>query len=182
MRIRPEQRQFVSDVCREEMHKAIDRVNQRLHEVESQPVTKSEDDLQTVRRLYEELADKAWAEPDEECLKSLPQDLGCNEIKRLMRESFRHSSVIPIPSFAYLIALSKRMNSEETRHGLHSRNPDALSAAERERLANLLEERLQEAAETIVKKLALNEARAATVRDELDLVQSQIVGQFTPLA
>jgi hypothetical protein len=182
MRIRPEQRQFVSDICRDEMHQAIDRVNQRLHEVEGHPVVQTEDELQTVRSLYEELADKAWGDHDEECLKSLPQNLSCNDIKSMVREAFRHSSVIPIPSFAYLVALSKKMNTEEPRPGLHSRNPDALSAAERERLANLLEERLQEAAETIIKKLALNEAKSATVRDELDLVQSQIIGQFTPLA
>ena len=180
--MRPEQREFVSDICRDELRKAVDRVDQRLREVECQPVPKSEDELQTVRRLYEELADKAWADPDEECLKSLPLDLSCNDIKQMVREAFRHSSVMPIPSFAYLVALSKKLQSEGPRPGLPSRNPDAVSAAEREHLANLLEGLLQEAAETIVKKLGLNEAKSATVRDELDLVQSQIIGHFTPLA
>ena len=182
MIIRREQRQIVSDICREELRQAVDRVDERLREIEGRPAAQSEDELQTVRRLYEELADKVWAEPDEESLKSLPQDLGCNEIKRMMRDAFRHSSVIPIPSFAYLVGLSKRMHSEVPRAGWAARSPDALSAAERERLANLLEERLQEAADSIVQKLGLNDAKSAVVRDELDLVQSQIIGQFTPLA
>jgi len=180
--MRPEHRHLVSDICRDELRQAVDRVDQRLREIEGQPAAQSEDELQTVRRLYEELAEKVWTGPDEECLKSLPNDLACSDIKQMMREAFRHSSVIPVPSFAYLIGLSRRLHSEAPRPGWGSRNPDAVSAAERERLANLLEERLQEAAEAIVKKLGLNEAKSAVVRDELDLVQSQIVGQFTPLA
>jgi hypothetical protein len=182
MIIRSEHRQLVSDICRDELRQAVDRMDRRLREIEGQPAVQSDDELQTVRRLYEELADKVWTDPDEECLKSLPQDLGCNDIKRMMREAFRHSSVIPIPSFAFLVSLSKRINNQAPSAGLASRNPDAVSAAEREHLANLLEERLQEAAEAIVLKLELSESKATIVRDELDLVQSQIVGQFTPLA
>jgi len=182
MIMRPKQFQLVSDICRDELRQAVDRVDKRLREIEGHPAPQCEDDLQTVRRLYEELADRVWTDPDEESLKSLPQDLGCTDIKRMICDAFRHSSVIPIPSFAYLVGLSKRIHSEASRTGLGSRNPDALSAAERERLANLLEERLQEAADTIVQKLGLSEAKSAIVRDELDSVQSQIVGQFTPLA
>src|SRR5262249_9992256 len=182
MIMRPEHRQLVSDICRDELRQAVDRVDRRLREIEGQPVAHSEDELQSLRKLYEELADRAWTEPDEECLKSLPRELDCSDIKRMIREAFRHSSVIPIPSFAYLVGLSKRLHSDASRAGWGARNPDAVSAAERERLANLLEDRLQEAAEIIVQKLELSEAKAAVVRDELDLVQSQIVGQFTPLA
>jgi hypothetical protein len=180
--MRPEQRQLVSDICREELNQAVDRVDHRLREIEGQPATHSEDDLQTVRSLYEELADRVWTEPDEDCLKTLPKGLACNDIKLMMREAFRHSSVMPIPSFAYLVGLSKKIHSSAPKPGLSARNPDAVSAVEREHLANLLEERLQEAAEAIIGKLGLNEAKSAVVRDELDLVQSQIIAQFTPLA
>ena len=182
MIMRPEQRQLVSDICRDELSQAVDRVDQRLREIEGQPAAHSEDDLQTVRRLYEELADRVWTEPDEDCLKSLPEGLACNDIKLMMREAFRHSSMMPIPSFSYLVGLSKKIRSDAPKPGWSARNPDAVSAAEREHLANLLEERLQEAADTIVDKLGLSEAKSAVVRDELDLVQSQIVAQFTPLA
>jgi hypothetical protein len=182
MIIRPEQRQLVSNICRDELHQAVDRVDQRLREIECQPAGNSEDEFRTVRRFYEELADKVWTEPDEASLKSLPQDLDCNEIKRMMREAFRHSPVIPIPSFGYLMGLSKRMHSEVPRAGFGSRNPDAVSAADREHLANLLEGRLEEAADEIVKKLVLNESKSAIVRDELDLAQSRIIGHFSPLA
>jgi len=89
---------------------------------------------------------------------------------------------MPIPSFAYLVGLSKKIHNNAPKPGWSARNPDAVSAVEREHLANLLEERLQEAADTIIGKLGLNEAKSAVVRDELDLVQSLIVAQFTPLA
>lgn len=180
MAIRPEQRQAILDICRNELYQAFDRVEEQLRQIERPPATRTEDEFQTVRRLYEELADKSWAGVDEECLQSLPEDLGCESIKEMIRDAFRHSPVIPIPSFAYLVSLSKRLHTEPPRDW-SPRNPDAVSAVEREHLANLLEERLQEAAETIVRKLGLNEANAAIVQDELDLAQSQIIGRFTPL-
>jgi len=181
MIIRPDQRQVVSEICRDELHQAVNRVDQRLREIESHQASQTQDEIQTVRKLYEELADKVWDDADEDCLKSL-QDQGCDNIKQMIRDAFRHSSVIPIPSFAFLVSLSKRMRSETPRPLLASRNPDAVSAADREHLANILEERLQEAADTIIQKLGLNETRSAVVRDELDHAQSQIIGQFTPLA
>jgi len=180
--MRSEQRQLVSDIWREELSQAVDRVDRRLREIEGQPAVQSEDELQTVRKLYEELAERVWTEPDEDCLKSLPEGVACNDIKQMMREAFRHSSVMPIPSFAYLVGLSRKIHSSAPKPGWSARNPDAVSAAEREHLANLLEERLQEAADTIIDKLGLNETKSAVVRDELDLVQSQIVAHFTPLA
>jgi len=182
MRIGRGHRETVADICRDELKHAVDRVDQRLREMESQPVEESEDDRQTVRRFYEELADKVWTESDEESLRSLPRDLDCNAIKEMIREAFRSSAVFPIPSFAYLVALSKRMHSEVPRPELGSRNRDAVSAVEREHLANLLDERLQEAAEAIAQKLGLSDAKAALVKQELHAAQSQIVGHFTPLA
>lgn len=182
MKIRPDQRQAVKQICRDELEAATRRIYDRLAEMESRHDENSDEKMEAVRRFYEELADKRWSKSDEECLKTLG-DQSEAEIKQSMREAFRRSSVFPIPNFGYLMNLVKKSDGEIAKPAVYAtKNPDALSAMERERLANLLETQLMEAAREIALRLNLDGPRSAIVREELELVQGQIIGRFTPLA
>jgi len=161
---------------------ATKRIYERLAEIESRQDGSSDEKLEGVRKFYEELADKRWSKSDEECLQSLGE-ISENELKQSMREAFRRSPVFPVPNFGYLINLVKKGESEMTKPlGYASKNPDAFSAAERERLANLLETTLMEPAREIALLLNLDSTRTAIVREELELAQGHIIGRFTPLA
>ena len=182
MKIRPDQRQAVRQICREELDSATRRISERLAEIESRQDGNSDEKFEGVRRFYEEMADKRWSKADEECLQSLGQQSE-SEIKQSMREAFRRSPVFPVPNFGYLINLVKKGEEEVSRAlGHSSKNPDAFSAAERERLANLLETQLMEAAREIALRLNLDGNKTAIVREELELAQGHIIGRFTPFA
>jgi hypothetical protein len=182
MKIRPDQRQAVKQICRDELEAATRRIYERLAEMESRQDGSSDEKFEGVRRFYEEMADKRWSKADEECLRSLPEQSEA-EIKQSMREAFRRSPVFPVPNFGYLMNLVKKGEAEISKPlGHASKNPDAFSAAERERLANLLETQLMEAAREIALRLNLDGAKSAIVREELELVQGQIIGRFTPFA
>jgi hypothetical protein len=182
MKIRPDQRQAVRQICRDELEAATRRINDRLAEIESRQDGSSDEKLESVRKLYEELADKRWSKADEECLQSLGEKSE-SELKQMMREAFRRSPVLPVPNFGYMMNLVKKGEGEISRPlGHSSKNPDAFPAAERERLANILETQLMEAAREIGLRLDLDGAKSAILREELELAQGQIIGRFTPLA
>ena len=182
MKIRPDQRQAVRQICRDELDSATRRIYERLAEIESRQDGSSDEKLEGVRRFYEEIADKRWSKADEECLQSLG-DQGEAEIKQSMREAFRRSPVFPVPNFGYLMNLVKKGDEDIPKPaGYDTKNPDAFPAAERERLANLLETQLMEAAREIALRLNLDANKSAMVREELELTQGQIIGRFTPLA
>jgi hypothetical protein len=65
--------------------------------------------------------------------------------------------------------------------GLGLINPDAVSASERERIANVLHKELTEAVDEIANRLKLGETKAEIVREQLEIVEGAIVGRFTPL-
>jgi hypothetical protein len=182
MKIRPDQRQAVRQICGDELEAATRRIYERLAELESRQDGSSDEKLEGVRKFYEELADKRWSKKDEECLQSLGEKSE-SEIKQMMREAFRRSPVLPVPNFGYMVNLVKKGEGEISRPlGHSSKNPDAFPAAERERLANILETQLMEAAREIGLRLDLDNAKTAIVREELELAQGQIIGRFTPLA
>src|SRR5262245_43638423 len=111
MKIRPDQRQAVRQICRDELEDATRRIYERLAEIESRQEANSDEKLEGVRKFYEEMADKRWCEADEECLKSL-SDRGESEIKQSMRDAFRRSPVFPVPNFGYLMNLVKKGEGE----------------------------------------------------------------------
>ena len=180
MRIRPDERQIIADIVREESDEASRRVAERLSTFECRPVSGNDDTMESIRRFYEELADSAWTEADEEALTSLG-DLSEHEVKQMLRESFRRSPVFPPPSFSFLVNVHKRDEPEAQSTAAGSlANPDAVSAHDRERMANLLHAELEEAAEEIAKRLRL-EGKADVVREELQRVEGNIISRFTPL-
>ncbi|HEU4386540.1 MAG TPA: hypothetical protein VFV34_02000, partial [Blastocatellia bacterium] len=132
-----------------------------------------------VRRFFEDLSGKAWCEADEECLAGLV-DISESQVKASMREAYRRSQIHPLPSFRYLINLGKRPDSPTVALP-SSRNPDAVSAAERERLANLLAEQLAELAVEIVDQLGLSDSKAEILREQLEVAEGRIIGRLTPL-
>ena len=180
MRIRPDERQIIADICREESDEASRRIAERLSAFECRPVSGSDDTMESIRRFYEELADCAWTEADEEALASLG-DLSEHEIKQMLRVAFRRSPVFPPPSFSFLVNVHKREGPETqaTAAGPLA-NSDAVSALDRERIANLLHTELEEAAEEIAKRLRL-ESKGDIVREELQRVEGNIISRFTPL-
>lgn len=181
MRIRPNERQFISDILREELDRANDRIGERLSQFECGPPAYKDDQFDGVRRFYDDLVNKDWTEADEECLQTL-NDKGEEEIKAMMREAFRRSRVHPIPSFASLINVIKKGDGDssgETANRLG--NPDAISADERERLANILRGELTEAAQEISSRLGLSDSKSEIVREQLVVVEGNIVSRFTPL-
>ena len=179
MKRKPTQRQEVTEICREELEAANLRIAERLAAIEARPAGVTKDGMESIRRLYEDLADKKWTESDEECLAGLAES-SQPQIKSMVREAFRHSPVIPVPSFRYLVSLAKKMENEPPRAPVPS-NPDAFSAFERERLANLLAEELQETAETIIKRLDIDDGKGSIVRQVLQDAQGTIVSHSTPL-
>jgi hypothetical protein len=56
-----------------------------------------------------------------------------------------------------------------------------VSAPERERIANVLHKELNEAVDVIANRLNLGDTKAEIVREQLEIVEGAIVGQFTPL-
>ncbi|HEX8185491.1 MAG TPA: hypothetical protein VF747_12085 [Blastocatellia bacterium] len=181
MRIRPNERQYIADIIREELEQANQRISERIFEFECQPAANKEDSFACVRRFYTDLVDKDWTEADEETLNSF-SDLNEDEIKRMMREAFRRSRVHPVPNFASLINVLKRNEDEANGEaGLGLINPDAVSASERERIANVLHKELTEAVDEIANRLKLGETKAEIVREQLEIVEGAIVGRFTPL-
>lgn len=178
MRIRPDERQIIAEIFREESEEANRRIAERLSAFECRPVSGSDDTMESIRRFYEELADCAWTEADEEALRGMGE-LSEHEVKQMLRETFRRSPVCPVPSFSFLVNLHRK-ESPETQATGSLANPDAVSALERERLANLLHTELEEAAEEIAKRLRL-EGKADIVREELQRVEGNIISRFTPL-
>ena len=181
MRIRQNERQYIADIIQEELGQASQRISERIFEFECQPAANKEDSFDSVRRFYTDLVDKDWIDADEEVLRTL-SDLSEDEIKRMMREAFRRSRVHPVPSFASLINVLKRTDAEPSGDtGVALFNPDAVSASERERIANVLHKELNEAVDEIANRLKLGDAKAEVVREQLEIVEGAIVGQFTPL-
>jgi hypothetical protein len=180
MRIRPDERQIIADILREETEQASRRIADRLSAFECRPVSGNDDTRESIRRFYEELADTTWTEADEATLTGLG-DLSEHEVKQMLRESFRCSVVHPIPSFSFLVNMHKKEVSEAQAAPASSlANPDALSAEDRERIANLLHTELEEAAQEIAKRLRLD-SKADIVREELQRVEGNIISRFTPL-
>src|SRR5260370_40361173 len=110
MKIRPDQRQTVRQICRDELEAATRRIYERLAEIESRQEGSSDEKLEGIRKFYEELADKRWSKADEECLKTLGEQSEA-EIKQSMREAFRRSPVYPVPNFSYLMNLVKKSDT-----------------------------------------------------------------------
>ena len=82
MRIRPDERQIIADICREESEEANRRIANRLTAFECRPVSGNDDTLDSIRRFYEELTDSAWTRADEEALKSLGEKSGQTAARR----------------------------------------------------------------------------------------------------
>jgi hypothetical protein len=181
MRIRPREHQRVAEILREELEEASRRIKQRLSEIERTSVTGKDDSLDGVRRFYRDLTDNDWSEADEQCLAGL-EGKSETEIKNLMREAFRRSRIHPLPSFAALINIAKKgPGSPGMEAGALFSNPDAVPAAERERMANLLHRELREAAGEIASRLKLTDSKAEVVRQHLEAIEGAIISEFTPL-
>ncbi|MFY9557684.1 MAG: hypothetical protein WAV20_01070 [Blastocatellia bacterium] len=180
MRIRPREHQLIAEILREELDEARRRISDRLGELERQPVASKNDSLDGVRSFYQDLTDNDWTDADEDALLSLK---GSSEVqtKRLLREAFRRSRVHPVPSFASLINVARKGSGFSGEPGLPFTNPDAVPAAERERMANLLHRALAEAANEIASRLTLTENKASLVREQLQDVEGAIISEFTPL-
>src|SRR5262249_699534 len=145
MRMRPQEHQRLSEILREELEEATRRIRERFSVFQSHPGS-SADSLDGVRRFYRDLTDNDWTEADEQALAGIATS---DEIflKRVMSDAFRRSRVHPIPSFAVLISVSKKgPGLPGMEAGAFFANPDAVPAAERERIANLLHRELKEAA------------------------------------
>ncbi len=181
MRIRQQEQQQIAEVLREELEEAGRRIRDRFSQFERQPVASKDDTLDGVRRFYQDLTDNDWTEADEEALSGLA-DSTEEQTKRMMREAFRRSRVHPIPSFASLINVAKKGPGTAALDGMASfANPDAVPAAERERMANLLHRGLRAAAGEIAARLELSGTKADVVREQLEDVEGAIISEFTPL-
>lgn len=181
MRLRPNERQEITDILQEEIKEAASRISGRLAQYECQPASGREDQRDGIRHFYTDLTDKDWTEADEDAL-SHYSDLSENELKEIMREAFRLSRVHPLPSFASLIKGLKADNGHlSSEPSVINTNPDAVSAVERERIANMLHQDLIEAAQEISNRLKLTDTKADIVREQLENVAGTIIGRFTPL-
>lgn len=181
MRIRPRERQRVTDILNEELEQAHRRISERLSEMERLPIASKDDSLDGVRTFYQDLTDNDWTDADEQALGDLT---GSTEetIKQLMRQAFRLSRVHPIPSLATLIHVgTKGPGLPGLEAGALYSNPDAVPAAERERLASLLHRELTEAANKIAVRLKLSDSTAEIVRKQLETVEGIIISELTPL-
>ena len=179
MRIRTSDSNEIADICREEMDEANRRISERLKQYEQRPASSTTEQLEGVRRFYEDLADKNWTKADEDCLKSL-EGLSESDIKARMRQGFRKAQLYPVPNFAYLISVLKTETRYENTQPLG--NTEAVSAAERERLANVLEKELTEATRDIAASLRLSDTNKEIIREQLEITQGNIIGRLTPLA
>jgi hypothetical protein len=181
MRLRPNERQEIADIIQDETKEATRRIGERLAEYECQPASSREDQMDGIRQFYADLTDKDWTEADEEVLNNY-SDMSESDLKEIMREAFRLSRVHPLPNFASLIKGLKVENEHPPLDANFSNNnPDAVSAVERERIANMLHQDLIEAADEISKRLKLADTKADIVREQLEIVAGTIIGRFTPL-
>ena len=181
MRIRQREQERIAEILREELEEASRRISDRLSELERPPVASKDDSLDGVRRFYQDLTDNDWTEADEEALVGLA-DSTEEQTKRLMREAFRRSRVHPIPSLASLINVARKgPGTSALDAGVSFANPDAVPAAERERMANLLHRGLRAAASEIASRLELTATKADVVRERLEDVEGAIISEFTPL-
>jgi len=181
MRIRQQEHQRLAEILSEELEEAGRRITDRLSELERRPVASKDDSKDGVRRFYQDLTDNDWTEADEQALGGLA-DSTEEQTKHMMREAFRRSRVHPIPSLASLINVARKgpgASAPDT--GVSYANPDAVPAAERERMANLLHRGLRAAASEIASRLDLTGAKADVVREQLEDVEGAIVSEFTPL-
>jgi hypothetical protein len=177
MRIRPAERQEITDICREELEEVSRRIHERLAQFEQRAAGSNADHLEGVRRFYEDLTDKNWTKADEDFLSTL-SDRNETEIKKMMREGFRKAQLFPLPNFAYLI--HAKVDARAMAGSLDT-NSDAVSAAERERLANVLQRELTEAVRDIASNLRLSNTNSEIVREQLEIAQGNIIGRLTPL-
>jgi hypothetical protein len=181
MRLRPTERQEITDILHEEIKEATRRISERLAEFECQPASTKEDQMDGIRRFYSDLTDKDWTDADEEAL-SAYADHSEGEIKEMMREAFRRSRLHPVPSFASLINVLKNVVGDPDLQPAGSyNNLDAVPAVERERIANMLHHDLIEAAEEISRRLQLGDTKVHIVREQLEIVEGTIIARFTPL-
>lgn len=181
MRIRPREHQRVAEIVREELQEASRRIGERLSEIQTQPVIGKDNSLDGIRSFYRDLSDNDWTEADEQALRTL-EGFTESQVKLLMRDAFRLSRVHPLPSFAALINVAKKgPGVSGIEAGAFFANPDAVPAAERERIANLLHRELREAAGEIASRLNLTDTKAAVVRQHLEDIEGAIISEFTPL-
>ena len=181
MRIWQQEQQRITEVLREELEEASRRIRDRFSELERQPAANKDDSNGGVRRFYQDLTDNDWTDADEEALLGLA-DSTEEQTKRMMRDAFRRSRVHPIPSFAALINVARKGPGTSPLNGMIPyANPDAVPAAERERMANLLHRGLRAAAGEIAARLELTGAKADVVREQLEDVEGAIISEFTPL-
>jgi hypothetical protein len=181
MRIRPHEHKRVAEILEEELEHATRRISERLSELERKPVASKDDSLDGVRSFYQDLTDNDWTGADEEALGNLTGSTE-EQIKLMMRDAFRRSRVHPIPSLASLINVATKgpgLSGGEA--GAFFANSDALPAAERERIANLLHRELTEAAREIAERLKLTDTTAKVVSDQLESVEGTIISELTPL-
>ncbi|HEY7914361.1 MAG TPA: hypothetical protein VIG62_20790 [Blastocatellia bacterium] len=181
MRIKPNERQELTDIIREEIDQAAGRISARLAQYECHPAAVRTDKFDHIRCFYTDLTENDWTDTDEETL-SIYSDLNEVQIKRMMREGYRRSQVHPVPSFGMLMNVARKCNGEQTSDvPLILSNPDAISAVERERIANLLHLELEEAARGIAARLKLGDTKLDIIREELEIVEGAIISRFTPL-
>lgn len=181
MRIKQQEHQRIAEIVREELEETSRRISDRLSEIERHPAASKDDSLDGVRRFYQDLTDNDWTEADEEALAGLA-DSNEEQAKRMMREAFRRSRVHPIPSFASLLNVARKGPGTSTLDAAAPfANPDAVPAAERERMANLLHRGLRAAAGEIASRLELTGTKADVVREQLEDVEGAIISEFTPL-
>lgn len=181
MRNRQQEQHRIAEVLREELEEASRRIRDRFSEFERPPAEGTDSKMDGVRRFYEDLTDNDWTENDEEALLGL-SDSTEEQTKRMMREAFRRSRVHPIPSFAALINVAKKGPGTSPLDSMAPfANPDAVPAAERERMANLLHRGLRAAAGEIAARLELSSTKAEVVREQLEDVEGAIISEFTPL-
>jgi hypothetical protein len=181
MKFAPKEHQRITDIIKDELEEAVRRIEEQVSRGETVPLPATSDRLTAVRRFYEDLVEKAWTQADEDCLDSLG-DMSEEEIKRTMREGFRRSPVYPVPNFASLLNVLRKGATGAMREWENSSlRSGAVSAADRERLSNLLFDELAEAAQEIASRLDLNESASRLVREQLETAQGQIISRFTPL-
>ena len=181
MRIRPHEHKRVAEILDEELENATRRISERLSELERKPVASKDDSLDGVRSFYQDLTDNDWTKADEEALGNLAGSTE-EQIKLMMRDAFRRSRVHPIPSLASLVNVATKGPGLSGREaGAFFANSDALPAAERERIANLLHRELTAAAREIAERLNLADTTAKMVSDQLESVEGTIISELTPL-
>jgi hypothetical protein len=181
MSMRQRERPRIAEIIREELEEANRRINERISETEHRPIENKDHSLDGVRSFYQDLTDNDWTAADERALGGLT-DSTEEQTKLMMREAFRRSRVHPIPSFASLVNVARKgpgLSSLDSPPPFA--NPDAVPAAERERMANLLHRELSAAASEIASRLGLTGTKAEVVREQLEDVEGAIISEFTPL-